>query len=259
MLIALGAVLLAGVLIGMGWWLGGSRQPAAAPVVSPPAPVVASTPVPAPLPTIEVKEKAAAPPPPASKPERVEPTPEMAVSALGTRRDRRNGMEMPAVQSPPGRGGMITGGPNVEVPETISLGRLIYPERARGTGKKPSIKVAVLVDENGNLLQVRLREGDPSKLGFNEAAVDAAWRTRFLPGTRDGVPGKIWTDLVFEFVDPGVPRPVAAPPVSAPPVAAPPASAPVAAPSAAPQPQPVAPQPVTPPPASPPPPAVPPP
>ena len=99
---------------------------------------------------------------------------------------------------------MITGGPGVQNVEVLSLGKVVYPERARGTGRKPTVKVAVLVDENGNVAQARVKEGAPGGLGFNEAALDAARRSRFLPATQDGVPGKSWTDLNFEFSDPGV-------------------------------------------------------
>jgi TonB family protein len=100
----------------------------------------------------------------------------------------------------------------------------VYPARARGTGKKVSIKVAVLVDENGNVIQTRVKEGDPSRLGFNESALDAARKTHFLPATRDGVPGKSWSELSFDFADPGAPAPAA--PAAAPPAAPPPAAPP---------------------------------
>jgi TonB family protein len=127
----------------------------------------------------------------------------------------------PLPDSPPGRGRMITGGPGVQNVEVLALGKLVYPESARGTGRKLTVKVAVLVDENGNVAQARIKEGAPGGRGFNEAALDAARRSRFLPATQDGVPGKSWTDLNFEFVDPGggpsSPQPSSPSPPTAPP------------------------------------------
>ncbi len=72
--------------------------------------------------------------------------------------------------------------------------------------------MAVLVDENGNVIQTRVREGDPSGLGFNEAALEAARRMRFLPATKDGVPGKFWTELIYEFEPPATAAPSEPPP-----------------------------------------------
>jgi len=44
-----------------------------------------------------------------------------------------------------------------------------------------------------------VREGDPSGLGFKEAALAAARQVRFQPATRNEIPGKMWTDMIFEF------------------------------------------------------------
>jgi TonB family protein len=214
-LIGVGAGVLAVLLIGAGWWLGGSRRPATAAAV--PETTAAPAPPP-PLPTVEMKpatspkretvRKPAVDPastPSARHEERVAAAERRTMAAGRTEPREEVAKAPPLPDSPPGRGRMITGGPGVENAEVTALGTLVYPERARGTGRKPTVKVAVLVDENGNVAEVRVKEGDPSGLGFNEAARDAARRTRFLPATQDGVPGKAWTDLNFEFVDPGKP------------------------------------------------------
>jgi hypothetical protein len=46
-----------------------------------------------------------------------------------------------------------------------------------------------------------VREGDASGLGFNEAALEAAHKVPYAPATRDGIPGKMWTELIFEFAE----------------------------------------------------------
>jgi TonB family protein len=219
-LLGVGVGMLAALLIGAGWWLGGSHRPdaldAAAPATSAaPAP-------PPPLPTVEVKPATAAKREkgrkkaddpantsanPANSPSARHEARVAAAELSGAATERRE--EAPKASPPPGtppeRGRMITGGPGVENAEVLSLGKLIYPERALGTGRKPNVKVAVLVDENGNVTEARIKEGDPSGLGFNEAARDAARRTHFLPATQNGVPGKSWNDLAFEFVEPAEP------------------------------------------------------
>lgn len=89
--------------------------------------------------------------------------------------------------------------PGVQPAEIKELPSYVYPAAAKGTGKKVSIHVAVLVDETGAVVESRLREGDTSGLGFNEAALDAAKKARYFPATRDQVAGKMWTDLMLEF------------------------------------------------------------
>jgi TonB family protein len=219
-LLGVGVGMLAALLIGAGWWLGGSHRPDA-PDAAAPATSAAPAPPP-PLPTVEVKPETAskrekgrrkvddpANPSanPANSPSARHEARVAAAELSGTATERNE--EVPKAATPPGtppdRGRMITGGAGVENAEVLSLGKLIYPERALGTGRKPNVKVAVLVDENGNVTEARIKEGDPSGLGFNEAARDAARRTHFLPATQNGVPGKSWNDLAFEFVEPAEP------------------------------------------------------
>ncbi|HVR07618.1 MAG TPA: TonB family protein [Thermoanaerobaculia bacterium] len=93
-------------------------------------------------------------------------------------------------------------GPGEEAAEPLEIPDAIYPEAARGTGKSPTVRLAVLVDERGNVADVRVKEGDSSNLGFNEAAVAAARKARFLAATRNGVPMPSWSELMIEFVSP---------------------------------------------------------
>jgi TonB family protein len=64
------------------------------------------------------------------------------------------------------------------------------------------VLLAVLVDEHGSVAEVRVKEGDSSGLGFDEAAVAAARRARFLPATRNGAPVRSWSELMIDFVSP---------------------------------------------------------
>ena len=93
-------------------------------------------------------------------------------------------------------------GPGAEAAEPVDVPDAIYPAAARGTGKEPKVLLAVLVDEHGAVAEVRVKEGDSSHLGFNEAAVAAARKARFLAATRNGVPVRSWSELIIDFVSP---------------------------------------------------------
>src|SRR5579864_557853 len=93
-------------------------------------------------------------------------------------------------------------GPGGEAAEAVEIPDAIYPAAARGTGREPRVLLAVLVDEHGRVAEVRVKEGDSSGLGFDEAAVAAAWRARFLPATRNGAPVRSWSELMIDFVKP---------------------------------------------------------
>ena len=83
--------------------------------------------------------------------------------------------------------------------DPLDLADYPYPEAALGSGKRVSVRVEMLVDETGQVIGTRLREGDKSGLGFNEIALDTARIIRFQPATRDDVPGKMWTEMLFDF------------------------------------------------------------
>lgn len=89
--------------------------------------------------------------------------------------------------------------PGVVTPEPRDFPAYSYPAAARGSGKRVSVRVRVLVDENGRVVEAIIRDGDASGLGFNEAALEAARKTPFHPATRDDIPGRMWTELIFEF------------------------------------------------------------
>jgi TonB family protein len=91
--------------------------------------------------------------------------------------------------------------PGVEPPELVQFPSFGYPAAARGSGSKVNVEVAVLVDETGKVLSAEVRTGGKSPPAFEEAALEAARRARFHPARRDGIPGKMWTELLFEFAE----------------------------------------------------------
>lgn len=97
-------------------------------------------------------------------------------------------------------GDMILGSyPGVEVPELNFLPSYAYPADARGSGRRVTLHAAVLVDEEGRVIDARISDPDSSGLGFNEVALASARGARYFPATRDGIAGKMWTELLLEF------------------------------------------------------------
>ena len=93
------------------------------------------------------------------------------------------------------------GMPNVEPPVPIDIPAYSYPAAARGSGRKANVRVRLLVDENGRVLEAEIREPEGSVFGFDEAALAAARQVVFQAATRDGIPGKMSTELIFEFAE----------------------------------------------------------
>ena len=175
------------------WW---SRRPVPEAVPAPPPPVVSTTIAPArsavsgPLITAPVSTAPIQPAKPAPAPARTEPQsspPEVPAPGM-------------ASAEPMQPGDLILGGQRgVQPPEIRDLPSYPYPEAAKGSGRKVTIRVAVLVDETGQVIDVQLRGADKSGLGFNEAALEAAKKARYFPASRDDIAGKMWTDLEFVF------------------------------------------------------------
>ncbi len=203
-LMAAAAVLLV-VAVGLGWRMLSQRQvpapatvpaslaasPAptpAAPVETPPPPV-SSAPIPAQVAPIAAPTPSPTPSPtPAKTPPRpVVPEDEAVVGDVD-------------VIGPMQPGDLIRPGlPNVQGPVPNQLASPAYPASAKGSGKRVTVQVRMLVDENGKVIDARVRDsGGPD---FDAAALEAARRTTFYAATRDEIPGKMWTELNFDFVE----------------------------------------------------------
>jgi protein TonB len=100
------------------------------------------------------------------------------------------------------KGDLITAGPGVEDTQLTTAPALIYPETLEGTGTYAMVSVAVLVDENGAVVDAKVKGAFVDGSGgaeFRKAALEAARKARFRPATKNGVPGKMWGELTFEF------------------------------------------------------------
>lgn len=98
------------------------------------------------------------------------------------------------------RGDLIPpGAPGAAPPRLVKRPEPTYPDRARRRRVEADVLMLVLVDENGRVVRAIVKRTDDHALGFNEAARQAALRATFAAATRDGLAGKMWTELPFSF------------------------------------------------------------
>jgi TonB family protein len=94
---------------------------------------------------------------------------------------------------------ILPGSAGAAPPRLLSRPEPLYPDRARRRKAEADVLMLVLVDESGRVIRAIVKRTDDAKLGFNEAARQAALHATFAPAMRDGLAGKMWTELPFSF------------------------------------------------------------
>jgi TonB family protein len=92
--------------------------------------------------------------------------------------------------------------PGVIAPVALSTPPLQYPPIALRQGIEGRVELTVLVDEKGTVTDARVTAGAGGRSGLNEAAMENARRRRYRPGSKDGVPIKVWIPITVNFVLP---------------------------------------------------------
>ncbi len=154
---------------------------------------------------------AAAGPPaqPAAEPEPAPPAETAAVEERPRARDAVGGEESAETGSPAAAGPDAAAppateavaadpGPEVVPPSMLSRPQPRYPPAARKFGKEATVRLRLLIDERGRVVDSE-PIGPPAGFGFDEAAVQAARKTAWSPATRDGTPVEAWVELAVEF------------------------------------------------------------
>ncbi len=104
----------------------------------------------------------------------------------------------PAAPAKTAPGSIVTKGPGVVPPKIVQQPQVVYPRVAARLKRQATVKVRVLVNENGRPTEIE-PVGKKTGLGFDEAAIRAAQTTRWTPPTKDGVPVKLWVELSIDF------------------------------------------------------------
>ncbi|MGB3564616.1 MAG: TonB family protein [Thermoanaerobaculia bacterium] len=113
----------------------------------------------------------------------------------------RNPTAPPAAEPTPAvkLGDLVSPGPGVVPPTPLEIPRPQYPPMARRLGVQGTVRMSLLVDEAGRVIETRLLEGVKQKVGINEAALAAAAKARFSPATKDGTRVRMWYEMVSRF------------------------------------------------------------
>ena len=147
----------------------------------------------------------ASPSPPAATPATplATPTPEPTAAATPTPEPTTVApVSTPTpAEAPPAPGTLVEASdPKLVAPVVVSRGELRYPPFARLREIEGTVALSALVDEKGHVAEVRVVRATPPKMGFEEAALEHARTRRYKPGTKEGVPVRVWVPIVVRFV-----------------------------------------------------------
>jgi len=84
-------------------------------------------------------------------------------------------------------------------PALVSQSRMEYPPIARAQRITGSVIVSALVDEVGNVVEVRLIRGVSGTSGLNQAALENVKKRKYKPATLNGKPGRAWVAIQIDF------------------------------------------------------------
>ncbi len=109
---------------------------------------------------------------------------------------------LPAVSTPPPvrPGDLIDStDPGLTLPRFVSGRPVSYPPAAQRFQRTGTVQVEALVDEKGRVAEARVRESSTPGLGFEDAALRQVRTRRYEPGTKNGVPVRVWIVVRVNF------------------------------------------------------------
>ena len=86
------------------------------------------------------------------------------------------------------------------MPEMIYESVPEYPRLARVAGMEATVWVKSLINKKGEVEKAIIFKSSGSKAGFDEAALDAAYKNKFTPALQDGKPVAVWITYCVSFV-----------------------------------------------------------
>ena len=95
-------------------------------------------------------------------------------------------------------GDLVPPGPGVTPPKLLRGPLPRYPPIAQRMKREADVRVSVLVDENGRVIEAH-SIGSKAGMGFEQAAVDAARKTTWKAAEKNGVKVKMRLDLTIKF------------------------------------------------------------
>jgi protein TonB len=86
-----------------------------------------------------------------------------------------------------------------EKPVTIHFEEPVYPEMATLTEKDGTVWLKALVDKEGRVRDAVVVKPSGSNVGFEEAAVEAAYKNIYKPAIQNGKPVAVWVTYQVQF------------------------------------------------------------
>jgi protein TonB len=86
-----------------------------------------------------------------------------------------------------------------EPPALIEGANPEYPALAEQTGTTGTVWVKILVNSEGKVEDAVVLQDSGTNVGFEEAALEAALRTRWKPATANGIPISSWITFKIDF------------------------------------------------------------
>jgi TonB family protein len=87
-----------------------------------------------------------------------------------------------------------------EYPKAVDLAKAVYPEMARKAGLQCTVIVRVLIDISGDVIDARVVKASAEGMGFEEAALEAAFKSKWTPAFQNNQPVPFWQSYTIEFV-----------------------------------------------------------
>jgi TonB family protein len=86
-----------------------------------------------------------------------------------------------------------------EMPVEIRHEDPAYPEMAELTEKSGTVWVQARVDKEGRVRDARVLKPSGTNVGFEEAALEAAYKNLYRPAIQNGTPVAVWVSYKVEF------------------------------------------------------------
>ena len=90
--------------------------------------------------------------------------------------------------------------PYDEMPVAINQPSPDYPPLAQRAGIQGVVWLKALIDQQGKVRRVIIEKDSEAHAGFEEAAIDAAYKTTWKPALANGQPVALWVTYKVEFV-----------------------------------------------------------
>ncbi len=84
-------------------------------------------------------------------------------------------------------------------PEMIYEEGPVYPRLAKTASMEADVWIKALVDIDGSVVKAVIYKSSGSNIGFDSAAVEAAFLCKYSPGIQNGIPVPVWVCYKVEF------------------------------------------------------------